>query len=89
MPIKKLKEFLDENGVKYITVSHSVAYTAQEIAASAHIRGKEVAKTVVLKIDGKLAIDYCEDFLPAIEKRPGGTKANFKKEIILEHLNKE
>ena len=54
MPVKKLKEFLDENRVKYVTISHSLAYTAQEIAASAHIRGKELAKTVIVKADGRM-----------------------------------
>jgi Ala-tRNA(Pro) deacylase len=56
MPAKKLMEFLDAHGVKYVTIKHSAAYTAQEIAASAHIRGKELAKTVMVKIDGKLAM---------------------------------
>jgi Ala-tRNA(Pro) deacylase len=51
MPLKKLKEFLDTHDVKYVTISHSPAYTAQEIAASAHIPGKELAKTVVVKLD--------------------------------------
>jgi Ala-tRNA(Pro) deacylase len=56
MPVKKLKEFLDANQVKYVTISHSAAYTAQEIAASAHIPGKELAKTVMVKVDGKMAM---------------------------------
>ncbi len=56
MPVQKLKQFLDENHVKYVTISHSPAYTAQEIAASAHIPGKELAKTVMVKIDGKMAM---------------------------------
>jgi len=56
MPVRKLKEFLDSNKVKYVTISHSTAYTATEIAASAHIPEKELAKTVVLKIDGKMAM---------------------------------
>lgn len=54
MPVKKLKEFLDRNKVKYVTISHSCAYTAQEIAASAHIPGKELAKTVMVKVDGRM-----------------------------------
>ncbi|UCG51355.1 MAG: YbaK/EbsC family protein [Candidatus Latescibacterota bacterium] len=56
MPIKRLKEFLDSNNVKYVTITHSPAYTAQQIAASAHIPGKELAKTVMVKVDGKLAM---------------------------------
>ena len=56
MPVKKLKEFLDTAGVKYIVVSHAPAYTAQEVAASAHIPGRELAKTVMVKLDGKMAM---------------------------------
>lgn len=56
MPAAKLKQFLDAHGVKYVTIAHSVAYTAQEIAASAHVRGKEMAKTVIVKVDGRLAM---------------------------------
>lgn len=56
MPVQRLREFLDNNKVKYVTISHSVAYTAQEIAASAHIKGKELAKTVMVVLDGELAM---------------------------------
>ena len=56
MPVKKLKEFLDTNKVKYVAISHSPAFTAQEIAATAHIPGREVAKTVMVKLDGKMAM---------------------------------
>ena len=56
MPLKKLKDFLDDQGVKYTVVSHSPAFTAQEIAASAHVPGKEMAKTVMVKIDGEMAM---------------------------------
>jgi Ala-tRNA(Pro) deacylase len=56
MPAQKLKEFLDRSRVKYVTITHSLAYTAQEIAASAHIAGKELAKTVMVKIDDKMAM---------------------------------
>lgn len=56
MPVRRLKEFLDGHGVKYLTIKHSPAYTAQEIAASAHVRGRELAKTVVVKLDGRMAL---------------------------------
>ncbi len=56
MPARRLKEFLDSQGVKYVAVTHSPAFTAQEIAASAHIRGRELAKTVMVKLDGRLAM---------------------------------
>ncbi|MEI7747657.1 MAG: YbaK/EbsC family protein [Chlorobiaceae bacterium] len=56
MPIRKLREFLDSHAVRYFVVSHSPAYTAQEIAAAAHVPGKELAKTVVVTLDGKMAM---------------------------------
>ena len=56
MPAKRLKDLLDERGVKYVLISHSRAFTAQEIAASAHVPGKEMAKTVVLKVNGEMAL---------------------------------
>jgi Ala-tRNA(Pro) deacylase len=56
MPVQKLKDFLDQNQVKYVAIKHSPAFTAQETAASAHIPGQEVAKTVMVKIDGKMAM---------------------------------
>lgn len=56
MPVQKLREFLDRHNVKYVSIKHSPAYTAQEVAARAHVPGKELAKTVMIKIDGKLAM---------------------------------
>ena len=56
MPVKKLKDFLDSHGIKYVTIGHSRAYTAQEVAASSHIPGKELAKTVMVKVDGEMAM---------------------------------
>jgi Ala-tRNA(Pro) deacylase len=56
MPCGKLKKFLDSNHVKYLSIAHSPAYTAQEVAASAHIPGKEMAKTVMVRIGDKVAM---------------------------------
>jgi len=56
MPVKKLKSFLDESRVKYLTINHSNAFTSQDIAASAHVSGKEFAKTVMIKINGEMAM---------------------------------
>jgi Ala-tRNA(Pro) deacylase len=53
---KELKEFLDENKIKYVTVMHSSAYTAQEVAALTHTKGKDFAKTVMVMLDGTLAM---------------------------------
>ena len=56
MPLRVLNRFLDDHDVKYVTIRHSPAFTSQQIAASAHIPGKEIAKTVMVRIDGKLAM---------------------------------
>ncbi len=78
MPVRKLKEFLDSNKIKYVSIKHSLAYTAQEIAASAHIRGKELAKTVMVSLDGKTAMavlpaSYRVD-LERLKKAAGASK---------------
>ncbi len=56
MHAEKLKNFLDENKIEYIVISHSSAYTAQAVAATAHISGREMAKTVIIRVDGKTAM---------------------------------
>jgi len=56
MPATQIKEFLDQHRVKYVTVRHSTAYTSQEIAASAHVKGRNMVKTVVVRLSGKLAL---------------------------------
>jgi len=56
MSLPMLKDFLDRHNVKYVTISHSLAYTAAGIAALTHIPGRELAKTVIVKIDGALAM---------------------------------
>jgi Ala-tRNA(Pro) deacylase len=56
MPLQRLKELLDRNGVHYESIVHLPAYTAQGIAAMTHISGKELAKTVVVKLDGSLGL---------------------------------
>lgn len=64
MPVQKLKDFLDSHGVRYLSIVHSPAFTAQEIAASAHVSGRELAKVVVVKVDDRLALAVC----PASER---------------------
>lgn len=56
MVLTSLTEYLDTHKIAYVVISHSPAYTAQGIAGLAHIPGKELAKTVIVKIDGKLAM---------------------------------
>ena len=56
MPIKKVKDYLDNNNIKYVIISHSPAYTSLEVAASAHVPGNLLAKTVMVKIDGRMTM---------------------------------
>ncbi len=56
MPIRRLRDFLDSHHIRYFVISHSPAYTAQEIAAAAHVSGKELAKTVMVSAGGKMAM---------------------------------
>lgn len=56
MSVNKVKEFLNTHHVKYDKLSHSPAYTAQEIAAIAHIPGKDLAKAVIVRMDDKLVM---------------------------------
>ena len=54
--VGQLREFLDAHGIKYTVISHSKAYTAQELAALTHIRGKDLAKTVVVKCGAQFVL---------------------------------
>ena len=56
MPTQKLKDYLDQHEIQYVTISHSPAYTAQRIAEMTRIPGKDLAKTVIVKIDDKFAM---------------------------------
>ncbi|MDH5589177.1 MAG: YbaK/EbsC family protein [Gemmatimonadota bacterium] len=56
MPVNRLTEYLEANDVRFVTIKHSPAFTAQEIAARAHVPGKELAKTVMVKVDGRMAM---------------------------------
>lgn len=50
---RTLEAYLDEQGVKYITLRHSAAYSAHELAAMLHVADRELAKTVIVKVDGE------------------------------------
>ena len=64
MPSQKIKKFLDDEKVKYVSITHSPAYTAQEVAQSAHVPGRIMAKTVIVDMDGEMAMVV----LPATRK---------------------
>lgn len=56
MPSSKLTQYLDDNHVPYQIINHTKSYTAQQTASTAHIPGREIAKTVIVKMDGKLTM---------------------------------
>ncbi len=90
MPLKKLISFLDEHGKKYVVMTHSQAYTAQEVAAAAHIPGKEMAKTVMVKVDGDMKLvvlpsTYDVDF-EALKKALGAAEVELASEDEFENL---
>lgn len=56
MPLTRLEEFLNRERVNYKRILHCRSFTAQKTAAYAHISGNTVAKTVIVKIDGRMAM---------------------------------
>lgn len=78
MPAQKLKAFLDEAAVKYNTISHPPAFDAQHVAANAHVSGKELAKSVVVRVDDR----YAMAVLPASQMVHLG---HLKKALSAEH----
>ena len=84
MPVEKLKNYLDENNIKYLCIKHSEAFTAQEIAESAHVPGKEMAKTVIIDLDGRMVMavvpaSFHVDF-QQFERESGATRASLATE---------
>jgi hypothetical protein len=67
--MRRLQKFLDSQHMRYVTIRHSPAYTAQEIAASARIPGKELAKTVLVKLNGRLAMAVLPASSKAVTRR--------------------
>jgi len=57
--LKKLKDYLEKNQVSCEVGYPARVYTAQEIAATQHVPGKEVAKGVRVKADG-MKIQYSD-----------------------------
>ena len=60
---ERLKTFLDASNIRYTAAKHPVVYTAQEIAASQHVPGRQLAKCVLVKTDRGPALAV----LPAVE----------------------
>ena len=54
--LKKLKDYLEKNQVRYEVGYHERVYTSQEIAAAMHVPGKELTKVIMVKADGKMVM---------------------------------
>ena len=65
----RLKTYLDDNNIHYTLMSHSPAYTAQAAAATLHVPGKELAKSVVVAAGDQ----------PALAVLPASFHVNLKK----------
>lgn len=59
----RLKTFLTQKKVKFKSHKHPVAYTAQEIAASLHVSGRQLAKCVLVNTDKGVRLAV----LPAVQ----------------------
>ncbi len=75
----KVVEFLETNSAKYEVTQHQPTYSAQQMAAAEHVSGREVAKPVLIKADGK----YYMCVLPACCKVDLDT---LKKDLGAAHL---
>lgn len=64
MSANKVREFLDSRGAKYVHIRHSPAFTAAEVARSAHVTGRDFAKTLLVDLDGQRVMVV----LPATER---------------------
>jgi len=51
---ERLEQYLRENGVGFEVMTHSQAFTAQEMAAALHVPGEQVAKVVVACADQRM-----------------------------------
>lgn len=75
---EKLRAYLDDQEIRYVTVGHSPAFTAQELAAKVHVPGRSFVKPVMVRADGRhylialtanqrLDLDKLRDYLDARE----------------------
>jgi Ala-tRNA(Pro) deacylase len=62
----KITEFLKKRNVAFESIPHSATYDAQHLAQMLHVRGREVAKTVLLRANG--GYRYFVAVLPATKR---------------------
>lgn len=64
MSVQSIITYLNVHNIPFTVRDHMPAFSAQEVAEKAHISGRRVAKTVVVKLDGQIALCV----LPAVER---------------------
>ena len=52
----RLDELLNDRQIPFEHMHHRPSYTANRTAQVLHVPGKEVAKTVVLRVDGRYVV---------------------------------
>ncbi len=53
---ERLAQYFRDNGVAFQAMTHRIAYTAQEVAAAQDVKGKQVAKVVIVCADSKMVM---------------------------------
>jgi Ala-tRNA(Pro) deacylase len=56
MPLTRLKQYLDDHAVAYSIIPHAHAFSAEVTAKTAHVPVREMAKTVMIIVDGRMAM---------------------------------
>jgi len=74
--LRRLKEYLDREKVRYEVLAHQEAYTAPEIAHELHVSGKELAKVVMVKVDDRFGDDGAPVYVEAGSQATQGGLSN-------------
>lgn len=88
--VKRVQDYLGANGVRYEVLPHREAFTAQGVAAAAHVSGKVLTKVVMVKRgDGfvmTLLPAACKVNLDRLQALVGGPSVALAKESEFLHL---
>ena len=87
---ERLEQYLGENKASFEIMTHTLAYTMQEVAAALHVPGKQVAKVVMVKADGEIVMlvvptPYRLNF-SKVRATLGAKKVSLAKEEEFAHL---
>jgi Ala-tRNA(Pro) deacylase len=79
-----MEQYLHDSGVAFESMTHAEVFTMQEVAAALHVSGHQVAKVVMVKADGDMAMlvvpaPYRLDF-PAVRALLGARRVSLAAE---------